>query len=124
MRANSAVARALGLRRAGDRQAAFVRAVQSRPEAERAALSKSESLGLDQLENRTRSRDAVDSVKLERGLTPSRPSAKRWREAPRNRVLTSAGGWSSTAASGLTKCVALTTNSGWGADKGRGTNPA
>jgi hypothetical protein len=66
VRANSAVARALGLRRAGDRQAVFVRAVQSRPEAERAALSRRESLGLDQLENRTRSRDAVDSVKLER----------------------------------------------------------
>ena len=65
----SAVARALGLKRAMDAHAAFVRAVRSRPEAERVALSKRESLRLDQLEKRIRSRDAEDPVKLERRLT-------------------------------------------------------
>ena len=65
----SAVARALGLKRAMDAQAAFVRAVRSRPDPERAALSKRESLRLDQLEERIRSRDAEDPVKLERRLT-------------------------------------------------------
>ena len=64
----SAVARALGLKRAMDAHAAFVRAVRSRPEAERAALSKRESLRLDQLEKRIRSRDAEEPVKLERRL--------------------------------------------------------
>jgi hypothetical protein len=65
----SAVARALGLKRAMDAQAAFVRAVRSRPDPERAALSKRESLRLDQLEERIRSRDAEDPVKLERRLS-------------------------------------------------------
>jgi hypothetical protein len=65
----SAVARALGLKRAMDAQAAFVRAVRSRPDTERAALSKRESLRLDQLEERIRSRDAEDPVKLARRLT-------------------------------------------------------
>ena len=65
----SAVARALGLKRAMDAQAAFLRALRSRPEPERAALSKRESLRLDQLEERIRSRDAEDPVKLARRLT-------------------------------------------------------
>jgi hypothetical protein len=65
----SAVTRALGLKRAIDAQAAFVRAVRSRPDPERAGLSKRESLRLDQLEERIRSRDAEDPVKLERRLT-------------------------------------------------------
>jgi hypothetical protein len=65
----SAVTRALGLKRAIDAQAAFVRAVRSRPDPERAGLSKRESLRLDQLEERIRSRDAEDPVKLERRLS-------------------------------------------------------
>ena len=64
----AAVALALGLKRAMDAQAAFVRGIRSRPEAERAALSHRESLRLDQLEERIRSRDAQDPVKLERRL--------------------------------------------------------
>ena len=65
----SAVAGALGLKRAMDAHAAFVRTVRSRPDPERAALSKREPLRLDQLEERIRSRDAEDPVKLERRLT-------------------------------------------------------
>jgi AraC-like DNA-binding protein len=65
----AAVARTLGLKRATDAQAAFVRAARSRPEAERAELSKREAIRLDQLEKRIRARDAEDPVKLERRLT-------------------------------------------------------
>ena len=106
------MARALGLKRAMDAHAAFVRAVRSRPEAERAALSKRESLRLDQLEKRIRSRDARSG---QTGAPPHRPrgpppgagvSASSW-------GLTSAVSRSITAASGLAKCVALApTNSG------------
>lgn len=64
----SAVARALDLKRAMDAQAAFLRALRSRPGAEQAALAKRESLRLDQLEERIRSRDAEDPLKLERRL--------------------------------------------------------
>jgi hypothetical protein len=63
------VARALDFKRATDAQAAFLRALRSRPEAEQAALAKRESLRLDQLEKRIRSRDAEDPLKLERRLT-------------------------------------------------------
>jgi hypothetical protein len=51
-----------------DAQAAFIRAMRSRPEAERLALSQRESMRLDQLEKRIRTRDAEDPVKLERRL--------------------------------------------------------
>jgi hypothetical protein len=64
----SAVARALDFKRATDAQAAFLRALRSRPEAEQAALAKRESLRLDQLEKRIRSRDAEEPLKLERRL--------------------------------------------------------
>ena len=66
----AAVASAVGLKRATDAHAAFVRVLRSRPEAERAALAQRESARLDQLEQRIRSRDgAGDPVKLERRLT-------------------------------------------------------
>ena len=64
----AAVARTIGLKRAMDAQAAFIRAMRSRPEAERLALSQRESMRLDQLEKRIRTRDAEDPVKLERRL--------------------------------------------------------
>jgi hypothetical protein len=65
----AAVASALGLKRATDAHNAFVRALRSRPEAERAALSSRESQRLDQLEQRIRTRDgAGDATKLERRL--------------------------------------------------------
>jgi hypothetical protein len=65
----SAVASAVGFKRATDAHAAFVRVLRSRPEAERAALSHRESQRLDQLEQRIRTRDAGgDAAKLERRL--------------------------------------------------------
>jgi len=64
----SAVARTLGIKRAVDAQAAFVRAMHRLPDGERNALYKRESERLDQLEARIRSRDAAEPVKLERHL--------------------------------------------------------
>lgn len=62
----SAVARTLGIKRAVDAQAAFVRAMRRLPDGEREALYKRESERLDQLEARILSRDAVQPAKLER----------------------------------------------------------
>jgi hypothetical protein len=64
----SAVARTLGIKRAVDAQAAFVRAMHRLPEPERKALCERESQRLDQLEARIRSRDAEQPAKLERHL--------------------------------------------------------
>ena len=64
----SAVARMLGIKRAVNAQQAFVRAMHSLPDKERAALSKREAERLDQLEVRIRSRDAQEPVKMERHL--------------------------------------------------------
>lgn len=64
----SAVARTLGIRRAVDAQAAFIRAMRRLPEQERKALYQRETERLDQLEARIRSRDAQDPAKLERHL--------------------------------------------------------
>lgn len=64
----SAVARTLGIRRAVDAQAAFIRAMRKLPEEQRKALYKRESDRLDQLEARIRSRDAAEPAKLERHL--------------------------------------------------------
>jgi cytidylate kinase len=64
----SAVARALGLKRAMNAQEAFVRAMRSLPEPERKALGRRESQRLDELEARIRSRDANDPAKMERHL--------------------------------------------------------
>ncbi|HTT91877.1 MAG TPA: hypothetical protein VMF65_20150 [Acidimicrobiales bacterium] len=62
------MARTLGIKRAVDAQAAFVRAMRRLPDGEREALYKRESERLDQLEARILSRDAVQPAKLERHL--------------------------------------------------------
>jgi hypothetical protein len=62
------VARTLGIKRAVDAQAAFIRAMRKLPEEQRKALYKRESERLDQLEARIRSRDAAEPAKLERHL--------------------------------------------------------
>lgn len=64
----SAVASALGMKRATNAQEAFVRAMRSLPENERKALQGREAARLDQLEVRIRSRDANEPVKMERHL--------------------------------------------------------
>jgi hypothetical protein len=64
----SAVARTLGIKRATNAQAAFVRAMRGLPDEERKALSQRESQRLDQLEVRIRDRDATQPVKMERHL--------------------------------------------------------
>jgi hypothetical protein len=64
----SAVARTLGIRRAVDAQAGFIRAMRKLPDQERKAMYQRETERLDQLEARIRSRDAADPVKLERHL--------------------------------------------------------
>ena len=64
----SAVASALGIKRAVNAQEAFVRGMRSLPETERRALARRESKRLDELEARIRSRDADQPVKMERHL--------------------------------------------------------
>jgi hypothetical protein len=64
----AAVARNLGLKRAVDAQAAFLRAVRGRQGEERNALIERENARLVQLEARIRSRDAADPEKMERRL--------------------------------------------------------
>jgi DNA-directed RNA polymerase specialized sigma24 family protein len=64
----SAVARTLGIKRAVDAQAAFIRAMRKLPDEQRKALYKRELGRLDQLEARIRSRDAGQPAKLERHL--------------------------------------------------------
>ncbi|MGC8628317.1 MAG: hypothetical protein ACP5VR_12360 [Acidimicrobiales bacterium] len=65
----SAVARALGMKRAVNAQDAFLRAMRNLPESERKALGQRESQRLDKLEVRIRSRDANEPAKMERHLT-------------------------------------------------------
>jgi hypothetical protein len=64
----SAVASALGIKRAVNAQEAFVRAMRSLSEKERSAMHQRESARLDQLEARIRSRDAHEPAKMERHL--------------------------------------------------------
>ena len=64
----AAVARTLGIKRAAEAQAAFIRAIRGRPEEERAALTQRESDRLDILEKRIRDRDTADPEKMERRL--------------------------------------------------------
>ncbi|HET9059443.1 MAG TPA: hypothetical protein VFN61_05940 [Acidimicrobiales bacterium] len=64
----SAVAGALGLKRAVDAQEAFIRAMRSLSEADGRALRGREMGRLDQLEARIRSRDAEQPEKMERHL--------------------------------------------------------
>ena len=62
------MARSLGLRRAADARAAFLRAVRSLSDEERPRLLEREVARLDQLEVRIRDRDRADPEKLERRL--------------------------------------------------------
>jgi hypothetical protein len=64
----SAVARSLGIRRAVDAHAAFLRALRQRHGEERVVLAQREAVRLDELENRIRTRDASDPTKTERRL--------------------------------------------------------
>ncbi len=64
----SAVARTLGMKRAVDAHAAFIRVIRNKPLEEREAFTKREGERLDQLEVRIRSRDAEQPVKMERHL--------------------------------------------------------
>jgi hypothetical protein len=64
----SAVARSLGIRRAVDAHAAFLRALRQRHGEERVVLAQREAVRLDELENRIRTRDASDPTKMERRL--------------------------------------------------------
>jgi hypothetical protein len=64
----AAVARNLGLKRAVDAQAAFLRALRRREGEERNALVQREDARLVQLEARIRTRDAADPEKMERRL--------------------------------------------------------
>lgn len=64
----SAVASALGLKRAVNAQEAFVRAMRNLPQGEGKALRARELARLDQLEARIRSRDADEPAKMARHL--------------------------------------------------------
>ena len=63
------MAHSLGLKRAADAQAAFLRALRKRQGEERQRLIQRESERLDQLETRIRTRDVNDPEKMERRLT-------------------------------------------------------
>lgn len=67
-RSFAAVARSLGLKRATDARAAFLRALRGRPQPERGEIAARERQRLDQLEVRIRDRDADEPEKLERRL--------------------------------------------------------
>jgi hypothetical protein len=64
----AAVASSLGVKRAVDAQAAFLRALRQREGEERSRLVQRESDRLDTLEARIRTRDAADPEKMERRL--------------------------------------------------------
>ena len=67
-RSYAAVARSLGLKRATDARAAFLRALRTYPEADRAQIVVREHQRLDELESRIRTRDSREPEKLERRL--------------------------------------------------------
>lgn len=64
----SAVASALGIKRAVNAQEAFIRVMRGLPEKERKEMHARESARLDQLEVRIRTRDVGQPVKMERHL--------------------------------------------------------
>jgi len=64
----AAVASSLGLKRAVDAQAAFLRALRQREGDERVRHVERESARLDELETRIRTRDADEPEKMERRL--------------------------------------------------------
>ena len=67
-RSYAAVASSLGLKRASDARAAFLRAVARLPDSERTRLYQRESERLDRLEARIRDRDRDEPEKMERRL--------------------------------------------------------
>lgn len=67
-RSYAAIAQSLGIKRATEAHAAFVRAVRARPDTERTAMTQREAQRLDQLEQRIRDRDAERPDKMERRL--------------------------------------------------------
>jgi hypothetical protein len=67
-RSYGAVAASLGLKRAMDAHAVFVRAVRALPESERAEMVHREAGRLDGLEARIRSRDGAEPAKMARRL--------------------------------------------------------
>lgn len=64
----AAIARKLGMAKAVDAQAAFLRVVRSQPEKERRATVKRESERLDDLEKRTREEHGQDPERAQRRL--------------------------------------------------------
>lgn len=64
----AAVAQGVGFKRALDAHAAFLRAFRTREGDERTHLAERESVRLDELETRIRTRDANDVTKMERRL--------------------------------------------------------
>jgi len=62
------VARSLGLKRASDARASFLRALRSCADADRQQIVVHEHKRLDELEGRIRVRDAAEPEKLERRL--------------------------------------------------------
>jgi DNA-binding transcriptional MerR regulator len=68
-RSFAAIARTLGLKRAGDAREAFLRELRSHPDEERHELVERELERLDQLEARIRSRDADEPDKLQTRLS-------------------------------------------------------
>jgi hypothetical protein len=67
-RSFAAIARTLGLKRAGDARQAFLRELRSRPDEERQQLVEREAERLDKLEARIRARDADEPDKLQTRL--------------------------------------------------------
>ena len=62
------IATSLGLKRATDAHDAFVRAMRGLPDEQRSEVVGRESLRLDRLENRIRTRDIKDPLKMTRRL--------------------------------------------------------
>jgi hypothetical protein len=62
------VASSLGFKRSANAHAAFLRALKAREGEDRSRLVQRESVRLDELETRIRTRDAADPVKMERRL--------------------------------------------------------
>jgi hypothetical protein len=65
----NSVARSLGFKRGVQAHAAFVRALRQRQGEDRKSLTQRETLRLDELETRIRTRDASHAERMERRLT-------------------------------------------------------
>jgi DNA-binding transcriptional MerR regulator len=64
----AAIARTVGLKRAGDARAAFLRELRSRPAEERPRMVERELVRLDKLEARVRAHDGAEPAKLQTRL--------------------------------------------------------